>query len=938
MALSDELDAAFASGADIDSLPIPPEKRNQSTQYWSTLQTMKERLPDIVSKALDRGETMEGLGKIVPPALLGAAQDTWQSLSVQRSTTKPGLGDTSIQGAKARTHQKRSSKEALDFDFIKNQLPPGIAIVSAPETGFATGRTISKYEKDDDIARELKTTIPPGAKPTRIKTRSGESVWGYVKPGEPTFYQITPNSLFESVTSTLGSFSAHPAETVGAALGEGATPGGIVKRALGATVGAIGGRIMDELGEGDTFQEAAPEAAQSGALAGGTSLAMAPVVKAVQMRKGILEGVPELDTIMESAKRVADKAGINAYQPTAADLPGVSPLWQRAISIYKQLNPKGAASKTQATSGSYLALNKAFEEAAATGDVPLAPDRLIDWDAIGASNRLENLKSVVSQYRASLLSEGRDKVANGVKLMDDLAAQADNYRQGVENYSGASKAFVTKLYDAAFDTAADAEAMGNPIKFNLAPLRDAVREIDGGIEIVTSDGTLGTFKISELDKSIGPLIAAMREVGADPSTYTVRAPVRAVPPAMGAGGTQTLDQTAGVQETVMSRPAVKQMDQIKAIRSTLGELAKPDINTGAYTPTSRAAGKLYSVLTDALENPEGGTPAMTALWKQANAAHKDRMSVLSALNAGKVLDDVKLLGMPKAFDSVRNEISSSASPATAVSLVRTLERSLAPGEYKQFQNDFIANLMRDPDKLMARSKKGAGFSPGEEALLPASAREDMLQLGRSLRSLNASDIARAAESSVNSAEAMRKIVLKTDPARLEQTLEAAGIPKQQYQAMFLGQVLSKVTKEEAGKAVVDPAAFTREMSRLSSPSESIRLSLLTPQQRLLLSDINKVTSFVQGADLTTSLVVGTILSKMASINPAKMASGWATYWKYNMLGKAASTSTGMKMIHGISSDATVAAKTRASATAAVMLLNELSNAAASTAQPRSESQ
>lgn len=879
-------------------------------------------LRNDIERAVESGQGIESLN--IPQEHLGKAQEYARLHALRIKQSDTSLTQPTMAGAEARVEETRAEDALLDIQHINTQLQGG-GIKDAPEIGFSTGRILSEYENDDDIAKFLVDIIPRNAKPIKITTRKGDPVWGYQKKGENNFYRLTPNSLMESPLSTLGSLSAHPMEALGSMVGA-LGGGGWVRKMVQEGLGAATGRAVDEFierhkGATDTTPEIVGEAAQSGAI----SAALSPVLSAGEAAKkvsGLKGAVSELDKVAQSAEDIAARSGTEPFRPTLADRPDASPIMKRAVGIFNSLFGAGARNKEKAVRSSQLALDKEFRQAAADGSLPVRPDGTIDWDNVITDLSDEQSLKIVGKMRDDLIAVTDKKLSKqGITSKVDPLKRASQYELAVDNYSRASKAQVDQLYNQAFDLA-DAAALsgGRPVEFQLQRLKGVLDDVES-VEVVGKSGELRKWGLDDIDPKVGSLLAQLKDLAANQSFYDRRISLK---PKAG------IESVSRELKETRYRQASKVLGNLKSIRSQLGDLANPDKDTGSHTISSRIASKAYAALSDTLSNPVGGTPEMQSVWKSANKAHLDRMQVLDFMDAGKILDQSDLGAAEKSLDSLYSNIANGR--VGSLKLIDTLSSKLSPTEMGEIRSGYVDSLMKNPNALYRRK-----WNNVEKRIINTDTRRLLEMHGLRMRRIDKNELVKAIEQTEEGGNRVKQLILRTKPERLKQTLSTAGIPVESYQATIFSDILARISDEQAGNLVINPSSFNAVMRDLKGPKKNEIFELLSPAQQKLLSDVDRLSSFVTTADnIATSLTSMTIVEKMTSPNPVRFAAGAAEASKYWLIGKAASNPSILRVVDKLGTQATPMKKTRAAILASAQLLDDLTGASSELPQAKQQ--
>lgn len=839
------------------------------------------QLSDLVDQAIRSGQSLEELG--LPPEALGPAQRYMKLRQLELQASDPNLDATSAAGAEARTNLERAEKEFSDRDYLAYQLQ-GAGIKPAPQMGFETGRVLARYENSRDGFRNLQKegVIPEEASLRAIETPQGEKVFGYQLPDDPTFYRLTPDSLLESPTAALGELVAQPLELAGGVVG--AVVGGPGPRLVKEAVYTGLGRLSDELLErqlGDT-KESVPsmlvESGEAAAWAAGTGMAF----DAAKLGKNLIgkPGAPtELEGLKEAAKNVSQTGGMEPYQPTLADFEDATPQIKRIIAMRNKLYGSGEKNKVKGLQGSQRALEALLMDAAEKGNLPVTAEGTLDWDNLVTTVDDDKLFTVLAGMRDALVDETKQKLTqkSGIEAGKDILTRAARYTAAVRDYTDAMEATTGKLYNEAFELADQAAANGKPIEFNLEKMKAYLKDVENTPIIDEETGAQRNWAVSDLNSDLRVVLANFKRLADNQSWRNEFTEVKPSP-GMSVYGAKVKSVTER-----RYRKASEVLESLKTIRSQLGAMITRDPGTGNYDLSGQVAAKLYGALSEAIKNPVNGTEAFNKAWKAANSAHKDHMSVMSYLDAGKLLDTAEIEGPEVITRELYSRIASDT--GSPVTLLGTLNRVLPKEQFAEIKNGYVDTLLADPEKLVNRN-----WSEAERTLLSEETRKVLRMHGVRMKGIGKNDLSKALMDQVEKQQMVRQLVTKSAPGNLRRTLDAAGVPRELAQATLFADVLARVTKEENNRLFVQPSAFNSFIRGLKTDKKSDIWKILSPQQRKLLKDVDTLTSFIRrGEGIAIGLESNEILSKKAKwFRPVSKGIGHAQSAWYGTLGWLAS--------------------------------------------------
>src|SRR5690606_28656265 len=143
-----------------------------------------------------------------------------------------------------------------------------------------------------------------------------------------------------------------------------------------------------------------------------------------------------------------------------------------------------------------------------------------------------------------------------------------------------------------------------------------------------------------------------------------------------------LDKLSRLNTTIQSDKPGEAFEQIKALRTLFYDLKQPDPKTGTFTQEARVANKVYSALTEALDNPAGGSPEFTRSYRAASLANRNREDILNRESFVRIAQSEN----PQAlFEQFAREGNFTA--------LQDIKRTIPPQKFKKFQEGFENHLL-----------------------------------------------------------------------------------------------------------------------------------------------------------------------------------------------------------------------------------------------------
>jgi len=376
-------------------------------------------------------------------------------------------------------------------------------------------------------------------------------------------------------------------------------------------VGAIGGEILAAIStKGISSIKLLPLMARmfAGAASGET------IQQTIQQLRGINEEKPAdiaAGSLMKGAASVAGTGVgnvasklINALPPTNAGFLALERGATDAISASQRLGlPPPLANQ--------LAVNPtlkrvANQSAASTSSLNI----YVDEQTQAAVRALDKLKPSGSQGFEGALIAAESKERAGI-LRGSLASigrkiegttAGRRIQQLVDSWNDTSRANIDVLYN-------KARSIEEP-NFDLNSVLPVAQDIERGVVSRGVDG--GAVKVSgtkgdPVQASVLSVIDDLKQL--DPNVRSLTTP---------------------------EGKTISGVDQLNALRKRLYDAKTPDV--GEVPRESHAiAQKLYSSITEAIENPVGGSPSFVSAWKQATRAASDRFGTLDKLLIHKAI-------------------------------------------------------------------------------------------------------------------------------------------------------------------------------------------------------------------------------------------------------------------------------------------------------------
>jgi len=259
----------------------------------------------------------------------------------------------------------------------------------------------------------------------------------------------------------------------------------------------------------------------------------------------------------------------------AANRLGTPPL----IAPQVALNPalKKAAAQASAVSGSIKQYVDDQGQAALRASDALR-------STFGPDDLAQKLTQFESSERAKILS------LSGLSKRVETTESGRVLQQSVDKWNDLSKAKINELY-------AKARSVDQPF-FDMRPVQSIAQKVEDGVQTRGMDG--GLLKASKFPKEsqLLDVIETIKQI--NPNVSELKLPDGRVVPAY---------------------------DQLNAVRRQLYDLKTPPLGEKPRLEHVQA-GKLYSAITDVIENPVNKNPQFVAAWKGANKAAAARFNTL----------------------------------------------------------------------------------------------------------------------------------------------------------------------------------------------------------------------------------------------------------------------------------------------------------------------
>lgn len=413
-------------------------------------------------------------------------------------------------------------------------------------------------------------------------------------------------------------------------------------------------------------------------------------------------------------------------------------------------------------------------------------------------------------------------------------------RDGIETWKSASEEAVDRLYNTAI-------SFSDEVAFDISPVKSTVANIRRG---VVGRGTPVQRESSILDASGRPV--PVTEI---PDVPIPRGRNRVLDEAM--------DAIDNLDASVSSHRFAGQTDtgfeQIKSLRTRLFDLKEsPNIDPDVQ----RAATRLWSDLTDVLNNPTGGAYSadFQIAWRRASDAHRQKEEVLRINYVKTALNDRTTT--PEAL------AARYAKPGHETEL-RQFKEMLPTDSWNNFRNYLIDDMMyaSNPrvalnrlDDFVARDSGGLRLimSPQEEQILRRYLLTSMQEQSTPWLAVRTK--------AMGEADRALDLVNRSSSSELERFINlSGGMDSAQGQALRAGVYRDILTSNNAtsvlrGVEVVDPAIIHRNIQRWKDSGKL--KTLFSEADWQMISDVQSYSSFISEAgDIGGGMMAGTLRTK-----------------------------------------------------------------------------
>lgn len=296
---------------------------------------------------------------------------------------------------------------------------------------------------------------------------------------------------------------------------------------------------------------------------------------------------------------------------------------------------------------------------------------------------------------------------------------------------------------------------------------------------------------------------------------------------------------------------ISAFDQIKALRSSLYDLKTPQ--PGALpTQENRLAAQLWSALTDAMDNPIGGSPRFKELYKAASISHHKRDTLMTAAHT-------RMIAQTGIYDNA--QILDEVTQPGNARFMRMMQR-IAPEHWSTVQESFKNDLASQPEKIIARLDSYRRDPRALSALLTPDEHVVFRGMGRTHEAWQSS-AARKARDTVEAGQGRHLFVVeKGTPTDVGRILANSG-GKQSAQGEALRGALFQHIVDASGRT--EKKGFSQvNFKRLSTTIDALEkrgmlAATLLPEEIEFLRNQRLVASFMEDMqDVGAALQAGEI--------------------------------------------------------------------------------
>lgn len=461
---------------------------------------------------------------------------------------------------------------------------------------------------------------------------------------------------------------------------------------------------------------------------------------------------------------------------------------------------------------------------------------------------LPKLGQRLADIHGRITNDILNKVQN-VTRRTEASKTGEALAEGVADYSERSRLIVNDLYK----TARDIETPS----FNMTKALNAVDELETGQPFTTVAGETG--------QAARPVDPILRDVMERIKEFDPNAP-----------------------SIIRNGEEFTSTDALLRLRSDLWDLKTPDPGQIARREHTDA-GKLYNAITDIIDNPINANPGFTQAWQRARQSAAERFDTMD-----------KIMVMQVAKSETPALLARRLATPFQVDNIRLLRSVVDSQKFKDFQNFFKSELLRDPDNLTQTLNK---FD--DETLKEIMTPNELLifrQAGQQIDKLNSVGIREILERQNKPGSIINEAIFREDTAQVSTLFDlmqqAGGRTSplgKSLRAGIIDNIWEAVTAIPKGQGTpeVFRAALNTKIKELRAAGA---LRFLRASDVAAVRDLRLVKSFTDViADTGTSMQAGEAIGGFTDL----ATSAFGTILKHMGVGRFMVSGVGRRFLTGV---------------------------------------
>jgi hypothetical protein len=467
-----------------------------------------------------------------------------------------------------------------------------------------------------------------------------------------------------------------------------------------------------------------------------------------------------------------------------------------------------------------------------------------------------------------------------VKTLRDLTAGdpvemrqgAKALRQGIDDFRGTSKKWSNARY-------ARARELSEGATFDISEAQKYADKISGGVQAKGKDKIMKETS-ALVDEQGNEIVREVIEKGK---------PVKVSSTPEG-GYADLLRRLKNIDPEVGDFKGENAIDILKTLRSEFGDYARFGPDNPLPDSQQAQARKIYQMLSDAMDNPSGGSDDFVRAWRSAQEGHKFRRKVLDAASIKELATSDNVYEMGRKF----------ARPGQFENL-QLLKRTIGKKQWKKYRQAVKTDVYRDQNPLAVIDeweKDPDGFN----LLFTPAEKREMRAYAYSLDKIKSGPIMQALKSQKNNGKRVLGLIKSGDKNAIKTIIKEAGGPTSQkarsIRAGIFENILDQSSVLKEGEYLPDPQKLIdviEEYERTGMLKE-----VLLPADIETLGNLKIYASGVKrGSDVGASLVGAEITSQFFDIfRPDRSLKGLTAVGRHAVLGNAFTYTPANKVIWG----------------------------------------